>query len=132
MAEKLISFTLYKTFLVGLKYIPFVIGSMSFVCVICGCLGIQLGLFTLISGIGIIPTLFWVLSSFTFKCCIWHRLPLYYCWCNHIISWIDFRWSIPINNLQMILVYSLLAIVFILMGMYFKNRYNVKQRVNKE
>lgn len=132
MAEKSISFTLYKVFLIGLKYLPFLFGLMSLVFTVLGCFGITVGFFSSIVHLGVIPAMFWILASFAFKCCIWHRLPIYYCWINNIISWIDFRYAIPVNNLIMLLIYSGVALVFILMGMYFKNRYNVKQRINKE
>ena len=132
MAEKSISFTLYKIFLIGLKYLPFLFGVLSLTFAVLGCFGVVSGFFTAAAHMGFIPALFWILASFVFKCCIWHRLPIYYCWINNIISWIDFRYTIPVNNLIMLLIYSGVALVFILMGMYFKNRYNVKQRINKE
>lgn len=132
MEDKSISFKLYKLFIIGLKYIPFLIGVMYFIAVILGCFGIQTGVFAATVYMGFIPSMFWILVSFVFRCCIWHRLPIYYCWINNIISWIDFKWRIPFNNLEMILVYSAIAIVFILLGMYFKNKKNVERRVSKE
>lgn len=131
MAENSINFTQYKIYLICLKYIPFLVAVLSLIASILGCLGISIGLFPVAAYMGLLPTIFWILSSFTFKCCIWHRLPIYYCWVNNVVSWIDFRWTIPFNNLQMILVYSIVALVFIILGMYFKNKYNVKQRLSK-
>lgn len=128
MEEKSINFTLYKTSLILIKYGPLLIAVINFIAVILGCFGIVTSLFTVGFQLSIIATLLWILLSFTFKCCIWHRLPLYYCWTNNIISWIDFRWTIPVSNMQMILIHCLIVLIFIILGMYFKNRYNVRKR----
>ena len=126
--DKSISLTLYKIFLIFIKYGPFIIGIASFISVILGCVGITFGIFSSIFQLSVLSTITWIIASFTFKCCTWHRLPLYYCWVNNVISWIDFNWTIPINNLQMILIYSIIALLFVLLGMYFKNQYNVRKR----
>jgi hypothetical protein len=127
MADNSISLNLYKIFMIILKYGPFILGLLSLIAVICGCIGFAPGFYALFGYTGLLPSLFWIIASFTFKCCIWHRLPIYYCWVNNIISWIDFRWPIPVDNLQMIMIYLIMALVFILLGMYFKNRYNVRK-----
>lgn len=128
MEDNFISRHLYKSLMICIKYMPFLIAVLSLTSVICGCIGISTFIFAFLSHISLFDTVLWLLVSFTFRCCIWHRLPIYYCWTNNIISWIDFRWPIPINNLWMILLYSLIAIIFILLGMYFKNKANVKRK----
>ena len=131
MEDKSISFTLYKLSLIAIKYGPFIVGLANFISTILGCVGICTAFFAGLFQLSFISTLIWLLLSFTFKCCIWHRLPIYYCWMNNLISWIDFQWTIPVDNLQMILIYSGIALMFIIMGMYFKNRYNDKRRNGK-
>lgn len=128
MEEKSISLVGYRWFLIFLKYGSFLIGIVSFITVMLGCFGITTPILSILFQISLVPTIMWLFASFTFRCCIWHRLPLYYTWVNNVISWIDYTWTIPINNLQMIFVYSTITIVFILIGMYFKNKYNVKTR----
>lgn len=132
MEDKTISLTQYKLFLIGLKYCPFIIGIFSLIMVVLGCFGISFTLFPVLFNLSIFPTIIWILASIAFKCCIWHRLPLYYCWVNNVISWVDFKWTIPLNNLQMILVYLFITLMFILMGMYFKNKRNHERRTSKE
>ena len=72
--------------------------------------------------------LFILIASLTFKFCIWHRLPIYYALLLHIISTIDYYTNIAISNWFMLFVYLVITIVFILIGMYFKNRYNKKKK----
>lgn len=70
MAENSINFTQYKIYLICLKYIPFLVAVLSLIASILGCLGISIGLFPVAAYMGLLPTIFWILSSFTFKCCI--------------------------------------------------------------
>ena len=128
MEEKSLNFTLYKLSLILIKYGPFIVAIANFIAAILGCLGIVTSLLTAGFQLSIISIVLWTLLSLTFKCCIWHRLPLYYCWTNNIISWIDFRWTIPVGNIEMILIYCIILLIFILLGMYFKNRANVRKR----
>lgn len=62
------------------------------------------------------------------KFCIWHRLPIYYCFLMDILSTIDYKYGIVSSNINLIIVYMIITVIFILLGMYLKERYNRKQR----
>ena len=72
--------------------------------------------------------LFMLISSFAFKFCIWHRMPLYYIMTNNIFSIFYYCFNIP--NVWYIIVNIILFGAFSILGAYLKNKYNV--RINKE
>lgn len=60
--------------------------------------------------------------------CIWHRLPIYYCFTVDILSTIDYRYHIPLSNINLIIIYLFVLIIFVLLGMYLKEKYNKTKR----
>lgn len=58
------------------------------------------------------------------KFCIWHRLPIYYCFCLDILSTIDYKYGIALSDINLIIVYMIITIIFIILGMYLKEKYN--------
>lgn len=121
----------HKILLILVKYIPFVIAIFYLICLIFGCCGIQL--FILPSLIYISPScgILILVMSKVLKFCIWHRLPIYYCFLMDILSTIDYKYGITISNVNLIIIYMIITVMFILLGMYLKERYNAKIRVIK-
>ena len=128
MKEDLYSKTLYKLFLILVKYLPFIIAVVYFICIMSYCIGVELN--GLMNAFFLSPTMagFILIASFVFKACIWHRLPIYYSLVLQIINTIDYY--IIFTNSIMLYVYLLITIVFILIGMYFKNKLNGKNQKN--
>lgn len=126
-----LSKTHYKIALLLLKYTPFIIGLVYFICAVLSCFAIPVPLLQNIFFFSPVTAGVFAYLSYVFKNCIWHRLPIYYCLMVHSISTIDYYYNIPIMNSWMLFVYLVVTILFILLGMYFKNRYNVRKR-NKE
>lgn len=123
--------TQYKIFLLLIKYLPFFIAVIYFISAICGCFGIQLI---------VIPNLFfmspltagvWIFISFVFKCCVWHRLPIYYCMTLDTVTIIDYYNESQLTQPGMFSLCIGITLIFILLGMYFKNKYNVKRKRTK-
>ena len=128
MKEDLYNKTLYKLFLILVKYLPFIIAVVYFICIMSYCIGIELNV--LMNTFFLSPTMagFILIASFVFKACIWHRLPIYYSLVLQIINTIDYYSPIIFTNSIMLYVYLLITIVFILIGMYLKEKRNVKNR----
>lgn len=118
----------YKIALILLKYFPAVLAIIYFIIVTLGCFGIPTVVLQKLFFISPIVAGILAYLSYVFKNCIWHRLPIYYCLIVHGISAIDYYVSIPITNSLMLFIYLILTVLFILLGMYFKNRYNVRKR----
>ena len=119
---------LHKLFLIIVKYLPFIIGMIYFLIAILNCFGIECIVLTNLIFISPISALFILAASFVFKFCIWHRLPIYYCMILEIISFIDYYVPLLIPSNLILLIYLSVTILTILIGMYFKNRYNKKSR----
>ena len=58
------------------------------------------------------------------KFCIWHRLPIYYCFLMDVLSTIDYKYGIVLSNINLIVIYMIITVIFILLGMYLKEKYN--------
>ena len=123
--------TLYKLFLIEIKYIPFIIAVLYFIGISFGCFGIELKYVALFAQLSIVTSIILLTASFTFKCCIWHRLPIYYCWIIDLISYIDYEVIIPIDNRAYLIYVILISVIFIILGMYFKNRHNKLKMSNE-
>ena len=120
--------TCHKILLIILKYIPFIIAIIYFISSILHCFGIRCCLLGNLFFLSPITALFILVASFAFRFCIWHRLPIYYALILHVTACLDYYCNIPITSNIMLFIYLLITIMFILVGMYLKNRYNKKKR----
>lgn len=118
----------HKLFLILIKYIPFIIALAYLITDIALCFNINLYTIPNLFFMSPITALFILFASFAFKFCIWHRLPIYYALLLHGIACLDYYSKIPITSNIMLFIYLLITIMFILIGMYLKNRYNKKKR----
>ena len=117
-----------RLLMIGLKYTPWVIAVIYLIQLIFSCFGLESLVLSLLASIGIVPSILLLLFSYMFGFCIWHRMPIYYVLTTNVINAFDFYVGIPIANKWMLIVYLLLAIVFMLIGAYKKNEYNIKKR----
>ena len=106
----------HKSFLIVLKYIPYVLAF--------GYAFITLGDFFEydLLGLGyvfntsIICWLFMLLTSYVFKYCYIHRLPLYYIAVNDILNITDYYIGIPISVKSFLCLH--IIVIFIFMSLY--------------
>lgn len=110
------------------KYIPILIAIGYFITSITSCLGVFIGFIVPIYRLSILSFICLFACSKLLKFCIWHRLPLYYSILIDVINAIDYYIVIPILSKWMILIYLLITGIFILCGVYLKDRYN---RINR-
>lgn len=84
--DKSINKTLYKIFLIFIKYIP-VILSINFICnLICNYFRLSLTLFSYLGGVSFIFIILLYLLSFVFKFCYLYRIPLHYITLGNVIG----------------------------------------------
>ncbi len=119
---------MHKFFLIILKFTPVVIAIIYFINSVLSCIGLDLIVIPTVFYLSPTSALFILCASFTFKFCIWHRLPIYYSLVLQIINTIDYYSPVVFSNNVMLYVYLLITIVFILIGMYFKNKLNGKHK----
>ena len=113
------------------KYIPFIIAFMYLLHSVLFCFGISFPWLMLVYRFSILSFISLLAMSKLLKFCIWHRLPLYYAICIDIINTIDYYITFTISNELMFASYLVLTGIFILIGMYLKEKYNAKTRVIK-
>lgn len=115
----------YRNFLLLLKHIPFAIALLTLICCILSCFGIYVKLLALFSFYSPITAGFMLYASNLFQNCIWHRLPIYYSLILEIFDYLNLY--IPISGRIDLFIYLTLTILFIILGMYFKNNTNKKR-----
>ena len=130
--ERLRSKFLYKLEIVGIKYIPIIIAVLYFLNTILDAFGIYQDIISHLTGISLLPWCFLLLSSFVFKFCVYHRIPLYYIAINHIIALIDYYIDIPLNLEIWIVGHMLIAFVFILWAIVEHQKEQKNDTITKE
>lgn len=127
MAEK--HKLLYKLELVLLKIIPMLIAACYLNNTILSYYGIDLIIFSIIGGMSILPLIFLYLSSYVFRFCEYHRMFLHYIVVSDIINYIDYEYTLPIDDKPLFVSKIAIAGLFLFLILYFKLRY---ARKNKE
>lgn len=102
---------LYKIEILILKYIPFIVAFIYFLNTVLSMCNINASILSYIAGISILPWIFLLLSSFVFKFCNYHRIPLYYILINDIVNITDEYFQLPISNLIFIAIHSVIFFV---------------------
>ena len=120
MVERNVNKALYKIELLLIKIIPFLIMLFYILNSILSYFNVDIIILSIISGLSILTWLFLFISSFVFKFCIYHRLPLYYILISDIINYYDNIVGIPISNRSLFVLNIIIAGVFILLIVYFK------------
>lgn len=112
--ERLRSKFLYKIELVGIKLIPMIIALAYFIDTILDAYEIDVEFLSHLFGLAFLPWCFLLLSSFVFRFCLFHRLPLYYIALNHLISLIDYYIGIPVDLKAWVVGHIAILFIFIL------------------
>lgn len=110
--ERLRSKFLYKIEIIGIKYIPSIIAIMYFIDTILDAFKVDIGILSHLFGMSFLPWCFLLLSSYVFKFCLFHRIPLYYIAVNHVISLIDYYIGIPLELKPWVVLHILIVFVF--------------------
>ena len=116
--EESLSKALYKIELYIIKIVPFVLAIVCFVNTTLSYFGIDISFLSYLGGISIFPLLFLYLSSYVFRFCLFHRLPLHYLSINLVLNIIDDYIGIPISNRGLYSIYLIITFIFILLVVY--------------
>lgn len=103
---------LYKIEIIGIKYIPFIIAIMYFIDTILDALNVEIDVLSHLFGTSLLPWCFLLLSSYVFKFCLFHRIPLYYIALNHVISIVDYYIGIPLELKSWVVLHILILFMF--------------------
>lgn len=103
---------LYKIEIWLLKVLPFVLAIICFISTLFNVIGHTIPILAIIADVSIIPLLFLYISSYVFKFCKWHRVPLHYIATTEIFNLIDY-WFLPhVTNHIILIVYCLMFGLF--------------------
>ena len=117
-AEESLNKTIYKIELFLLKIIPFVLATVYLVNTTLSYFKIDIPFLSYLGGISILPLLFLYLSSYAFKFCLYHRLPLHYITINLVLNITDEYIGIPLSNRNLYVIYVIIIFIFIVLLVY--------------
>lgn len=126
--EKRVNKNLYLIELKLLKVLPYIAALFYLITTILSYFKIDVVVFNTISGQSILSLLFMWVSSYVFKFCIYHRLPIYYMLINDMLSYYDWYVGIPINNKELLVLHVIIAgiTMFVILYLYLKSRSDEK------
>ena len=106
---------LYKIEIWLLKVLPFILAIICFISTLFNVIGHTIPILAIIADVSIIPLLFLYVSSYVFKFCEWHRVPLHYIATTEIFNLIDY-WFLPhVTNHIILIIYCLIFGLFSIM-----------------
>lgn len=107
---------LYKLELIILKTLPFLLGLLGFISTIFDYIEINSVIVNYIMIFSLYG--FIIASSYVFKFCLYHRLPIYYLILINILSIIDIYIGIPLSTFYLFQFYLLLSGIFLILIIY--------------
>ena len=110
----------YRIELYLIKTIPIVIALIALLNTILSYFYIEVPLLSYIGGVSLFELMFLYLSSYVFKFCVYHRLPIHYITINWLLNIYDYYIGIPLNNKNLFLTYMIISGITILLILYFK------------
>lgn len=128
--EAVKSKSLYKIFLLLLKYIPMLIASCYALGTLAAIFHIDLFVLSHLAGISLFSWIFIYISAIVFDFCIYHKMFLWYVFVDDVISLIDYYTDIPIGRFNLIAIHSLLIIILLFLLLYFHVKNN--KRLNRK
>ena len=120
MVENGVGKALSKIELLLIKVIPFIIMFCYALNNILYYFDIEVIFLSTFSGLSILTWIFLYISSFVFKFCIYHRLPLYYILTIDIINYYDYLIGLPISDKRLFILDIIIIGIFLLFIVYFK------------
>ena len=121
---------LYKMELYLLKVMPILLAAIYLVNTVLSYYDIIIPVLSYIGGLSFIPLVFMYVSSYVFRFCSYHRMFLHYIVVNDSINLIDYYYTLPISDWELLILHMSVAsiILFIILYMYVKGHSkNVKK-----
>lgn len=112
--------TLYRVELYLIKTMPIVMCCIAILSTTLSYYDIDIPILSYIGGVSLLELLFMYVSSFAFKFCIYHRLPIHYLTIIWIVNIVDEFFRIPVTDKEFMLIHLIVAGIFIILMLYFK------------
>ena len=121
---------LYKIELYLLKVMPMLLAAIYLINTVLSYYDIVLPALSYIGGLSFIPLLFMYIFSYVFRFCSYHRMFLHYIVINDLINLIDYYYTLPISDWELLILHMSIAGIslFIILYLYVKGHSkNVKE-----
>ena len=115
--------SLYKIELYLLKVMPMLLAAIYLINTVLSYYDIILPVLSYIGGLSFIPLLFMYISSYVFRFCSYHRMFLHYIVINDLINLIDYYYTLPISDWELLILHMSIAGIslFIILYLYVKS-----------
>lgn len=125
--ENLKSKALYKIQLYLIKVIPMVMAFICLVNTVTSYFDIELPILAYIASNSILTIVFFYISSYVFRFCIFHRMFIHYNTLMWLLNIYDMYIGIPVNDRGLLSIYLIITTVFmfIILHIYVKNHRKV-------
>lgn len=124
--EENLKVSLYKIEVYSLKVIPIILALGDLLNTLLYLFEIDAAIISYIGGVSFLSLAFLYLSSYVFKFCEYHRMPLHFIVVNNIINIYDWYIGIPIGLVEMILLEVILVGITIFLAIYLHEKDNKK------
>lgn len=124
--EENLKVSLYKIEVYLLKIIPIILALLDILNTFLSLFHIQVPIISYIGGVSFLSLAFLYLSSYVFKFCEYHRVPLHFIVVNNLINIYDWYIGIPIDLVGIILLELVLIGISIFLMIYLHERDNKK------
>jgi hypothetical protein len=114
--------TLCRLLIIATKVIPVIMALSYMLDDILMFYGIDSVFINYLSGISLLPLLYFYLTSYALKFCRYHRVPLHYIVVCNAISFYDYYIGIPIDNVNYLMLQIAVFNLFTLLYIYYKVR----------
>lgn len=126
---------LYKIELYLLKVMPMLLATIYLVNTVLSYYDIIVLALSYIGGLSFIPLVFMYISSYVFRFCSYHRMFLHYIVINDLINLIDYHYTLPISDWELLILHMSIAGIslFIILYLYVKGHSkNVKKHSRQD
>lgn len=126
---------LYKIELYLLKVMPMLLAAIYLVNTVLSYYDIVVLALSYIGGLSFIPLVFMYISSYVFRFCSYHRMFLHYIVINDLINLIDYHYTLPISDWELLILHMNIAGIslFIILYLYVKGHSkNVKKHSRQD
>lgn len=102
-----------------LKVLPMLMAGLYLTNTILSSFGIDYSIFSYLTGVGVIPWGFILMSSYQFRFCEYHRTFLWYILINNLICWSDMEFGLPISDWWLFSLHIAVAGIFLFLVLFF-------------
>ena len=109
--------SLYKVFLLLLKFLPFLLALVSVLNTVLSYFCIDLVILSYIGSVSLLPLIFMYIAAFVFKFCIYHRIFLDYIIVSTGLAVYDYYIGIPITDTSIVTLHLVLFFIAIVIAL---------------